>query len=92
MTMTMTMTTKQYYFHADPGHGWLAVKRKELVKLNILDQISSCSYQKGETVYLEEDCDASIFMNAKEKVGEKVTYKETYQENTPIRNYLNFIA
>jgi hypothetical protein len=30
-----------YVFHHDPGHGWLAVKRTELVKLGIFDAIIS---------------------------------------------------
>jgi hypothetical protein len=84
--------SKEYYFHADPGHAWLAVKRKELVRLNILNKISPFSYQKGGTVYLEEDCDASIFLNAKKALGEEVAFKETHLENTPIRNYQNFKA
>lgn len=83
---------KEYYFHSDPGHAWLAVKRKELVRLKILNQISGFSYQKGDTVYLEEDCDAGVFMNAKRDAKEEVTFKETYQENTPIRNYPYFNA
>ena len=31
----------KYYFHVDAGHGWLAVKRAELERLNLLDKISS---------------------------------------------------
>jgi len=83
---------KRYYFHADPSHAWLAVKRSELIRLNILDKITECSYQKGKTVYLEEDCDAGIFMNAKKSLHEDVLFKETFQENTPIRNYPRFVA
>ena len=79
-----------YIFHSDPGHGWLAVKRKELARLNILNKISSCSYQKGGTVYLEEDCDASLFIQAKKDNGETFEYKESHQENTPIRYYNHF--
>ena len=78
---------KTYIFHSDPGHAWLAVKRQELLKLGIADQISGFSYQKGDTVYLEEDCDAGIFMRAKEAIGEKVEYEESYQEYTSIRGY-----
>jgi hypothetical protein len=81
-----------YIFHLDPGHGWLAVKRSELVKLNILKQISPYSYQRGKTVYLEEDCDAKIFFKAKEVVGEKIECRESYQKNTPIRSYPHFTA
>jgi len=82
----------KYYFHSDPGHAWLAVKRKELVRLGIVDQISGYSYQNGDTVYLEEDCDAGMFMDAKRDANEEVIFKETYQENTPIRNFKYFNA
>lgn len=37
--------SKVYYFHHDSGHGWLAVKFSELMRLNIADQISDFSYQ-----------------------------------------------
>jgi len=57
-----------YTFYEDPGHGWLSVKRQELVDLNILNQISSYSYQRGNTVYLEEDCDAPVFLRVKSDV------------------------
>jgi hypothetical protein len=56
---------KNYKFYADPGHGWLAVKRVELEALGIADKVSRYSYQFGNTVYLEEDCDAGLFFNAK---------------------------
>ena len=83
---------KTYIFHTDPGHGWLAVKRQELIRLNLLDKISSCSYQNGVTVYLEEDCDAAIFLQAKEVAGETVEHRESHQEHTPIRRYDQFAA
>lgn len=56
-----------YKLYSDPGHGWLAVKRAELIKLDILSKITHCSYQSrsGKTVYLEEDCDLSTFVYAK---------------------------
>lgn len=90
ITMSTMNTTKQYVFHSDPGHAWLAVKRAELVRLDILHKISSCSFQRGGTVYLEEDCDAAVFIEAKETAGEKLSYRESYRENTPIRNYDRF--
>ena len=90
--MLTTMKTKTYIFHSDPGHGWLAVKRQELINLGILDKISSCSYQKGKTVYLEEDCDYSLFMKAKEEKGEVVKYKESSRDNKAIRQYDHFSA
>jgi len=81
---------KTYIFHTDPRHGWIAVKRAELARLNILDKISSCSYQKGGTAYLEEDCDYHEFIVAKEAAGEEFTCRDSFQENTPIRSYQSF--
>lgn len=46
---------------SDGGHAWVSVKRKLLDELGILNEITSCSYQKGESVYLEEDCDYPRF-------------------------------
>jgi len=83
---------KIYVFHSDAQHGWLAVKRAELVRLGILDQISRCSYERGKTVYLEEDCDAPIFIKAKEAAGEPFEYRESFQEYSPIRSYYGFTA
>jgi len=73
---------KTYVFHTDPGHGWLAVKRTELIRLGILDKITPFSYQSGGTVYLEEDCDAATFIEAKKRVGETVTFRYS---NSPRR-------
>ena len=54
-----------------PGDGWYKVSRKELFKMDILDKISSYSYHKGDWVYFEEDCAATIFFDR---------YKELYGE------------
>lgn len=78
---------KQYNFYSDAGHGWLAVKRAELVRLGIIGKISSFSYQRGKTVYLEEDCDASLFYGAKKKANEPFEVKEKHQDRSPIRSY-----
>lgn len=53
-----------YTFHYDPGHGWLEVPLSELRKLGIADKISIYSYMSGDVAYLEEDCDAPLFMGA----------------------------
>ncbi len=57
----------KFKFYNDPGHGWLAVSRALLNKLGIANRISAFSYQKGDMVYLEEDCDARIFILAYEE-------------------------
>lgn len=53
-------------FHADPGHGWLEVPVAELRELGIAGQISAYSYlsQDRQTAYLEEDCDAAVYVKA----------------------------
>lgn len=85
------MKNKQYIFHTDPGHGWLAVKKSELIYLGLLEYVTPYSYMKGDTVYLEEDMDAGMFMAAyEEKFGKELKYKTSYLENTPIRYYSQF--
>lgn len=49
---------------SDSQHGWLAVKRSLINELGLANEISHFSYQKGETVYLEEDSDATKFLKA----------------------------
>ena len=77
---------RTYKLHTDPGHGWLAVRRKELVELGIADKITSYSYVKGETAYLEEDCDLATFFNAYRAVhGADPVYTESFREKTFVR-------
>jgi transposase-like protein len=84
---------KTYTFHTDPGHGWVEVNRIELVELGIYRKISTYSYQDCDRVYLEEDCDASLFVDAYiAKYGVKPTFIDSYKENTPIRNFHRFKA
>jgi len=69
----------KYNYHLDPGHGWLEVPYSEIVQLGIKDKISQCSYRKGDTCYLEEDCDFSKFTNAYEaKYGNKIEIEYVY--------------
>jgi len=80
---------KQYKFYSYPSHGWLAVKKSELIDLGILDQISEYSYIKGQTVYLEEDRDATIFINAfRAKFNqEPMLIDKISNKLSPIRSY-----
>src|SRR3989338_9430803 len=55
---------KVFHFYADPGHGWLAVKKHCLRSFGIASRITPYSYQRGDTAYLEEDCDLSVFLAA----------------------------
>ena len=85
--MELNMKQKTYKLHTDPGHGWLAVRRKELVELGIADKITRYSYVKGETAYLEEDCDLATFFTAyRAKHGVDPVYTESFREKTFVRN------
>jgi hypothetical protein len=88
------MKAETYIFYNDPGHGWLRVKIAELIGLAIADKISAFSYINGKYAYLEEDCDAGVFLRA--KFGENITgrelneqgiLKEHYSETTMIRSF-----
>jgi hypothetical protein len=54
-----------------------------LHELDIADKITPYSYQRGEDVFLEEDCDLSTFADAMEKAGRP--FKMT-QVNEPTRD------
>ena len=83
---------KTLYYHTDPGHGWLAVKRELINQLGIGEKLSRCSHQRGGTVYCEEDGDAGFFFEAMEEHGYsgdeiRAIIKTRYREHTPIRSY-----
>lgn len=84
---------KVYKFYADPGHGWLAVKRAELDKLGIADRVTGYSYKRGATVYLEEDCDYSVFADAMKAAGKEFKIESKHcNGRSPIRSYDRYHA
>ena len=85
------MATIKKYFHSDSGHGWLAVKRTEVYNLGIADKITTFSYQKGKTVYLEEDTDLTTFKTALESTGVTLEIKEAKPvKRSNIRGFTRF--
>ncbi len=74
-------------YHTDPGHGWLAVKGSLLAELGIEREITSFSFMRGETVYLEEDGDMSAFLDACHAKGYRVEFRDSYRDTSPVRNY-----
>ena len=85
------MATMKKVFHSDPGHGWLAVKLSDLKMLGIENDITSFSYVKGKTAYLEEDCDATRFIKAAEAKGITVEVREGPQRDcSPIRYFQSY--
>ena len=78
-------------FYSDPGHGWVAVKRKIVYDMDLAGKISPYSYQRGNTVYLEEDCDASLLVEALRERGIEIAVEESTTDKTsPIRSYERF--
>jgi len=78
---------KTYKHYSDGGHGWLAVKRVELEELEIAKKISGYSYQRGKTVYLEEDCDMTTFIKAYQEKHNHEPKIEGVWDKGRIRSY-----
>lgn len=80
---------KVFNVYNDPGHGWGRVPRALLAELGIEDEISSYSYQRGQYVYLEEDCDLSKFMIAfYGRHGMRPQFKDSHtNRDSKIRSY-----
>lgn len=90
----------KFDFYADTGHGWLKVKTKDLIKLNIAQRITSCSYLSatGEYAFLEEDCDFATFVVAWQTyTGEKWRFTDDHvryhhgNKSSKIRNYQPYV-
>lgn len=84
------MAKQIYDFYSDPSHGWLKVSKEELKELGISTEITAYSYQRGKDVFLEEDCDASLFFKTKqEKQGITIKFRDHYagERTSKIRNY-----
>lgn len=78
-------------FLCDPGHGWLKVNKKHILKLGLADKISSYSYERNNHVYLEEDCDAGVFLKAFKDLGGEVVVKSKHtNKQSKIRSYNSF--
>lgn len=68
---------KTFTFYSDAGHGWLEVSLADLEDVGLtLQEFSPYSYRSGDTLFLEEDCDAGVFIKQyKSRIGE-FSYKE----------------
>ena len=87
---------KQFTFHEDGSHGWLEVSYKDVTDVDIHNEISEFSYINRflEKIYLEEDCDYPLFMNAfQNKYGYKpLEVNGRYHEISPIRDLPRYIG
>jgi hypothetical protein len=76
------MITRKLTFHADPSHGWLEVPATDILALHIIP--SHYSHMHGDKVYLEEDCDFSLWLEAKRDAGEEFDLTEHHTNNDSI--------
>jgi len=78
----------QFTFHTDPSHGWLEVPVVDLIAIGFApSDFSAYSYRQGDVVYLEEDCDAPVFIHTYEvKVGPLSVVEVSSQKTHWIRS------
>ena len=82
---------KHYKFFSDSGHGYLEVTLEELKSLGIDKDISPYSFTRNGLVYLEEDCDYSLFIDAKAKANESFDYTTiSIDGDAPCRGYSRY--
>ena len=80
------MTVCKAYWVGDSGHAWLAVSGKLAQKVS---GISAYSYQSpsGITAYLEEDCDAQLFIEHYGEDNIELGKPVMHSNEAPLRNY-----
>ena len=64
-------------FICDPGHGWIKIPKNLVFGL----EFSKYSYQDKKYYYLEEDCDASKYLDLIHGAGVKTEYNEIIHDN-----------
>ncbi len=80
-------------FYTDPGHGWAKCKRKVINNLGIANKISPYSYQREDYVYLEEDCDFPLLVEALKKRNTRIKCVERRsRSDSRIRQYERYAS
>ena len=70
---------KTFTFYSDAGHGWLAVRVADIEEIGLtVQEFSPYSYCKGSTMYLEEDCDAGVFIRQWEAVKGSLQHRSVW--------------
>lgn len=72
------MKTLKLNFYCVPSHGLLEVMHEDIAALGITDKISQYSYARAGWVYLEEDCDAGLFLDSAKAAGWTIQIVEKY--------------
>jgi hypothetical protein len=83
------MKNRTITVYSDPGHAWAKVSRSELIRLGLIDKISTYSYQRKGFVYLEEDRDLGLYIVALRDAGATIKFKEmvSRERQSKIRGY-----
>jgi hypothetical protein len=64
------LVPRTFTYLQDSGHGWLIVSRGDLAEAGMSPaDFSSCSYVRGDTLALEEDCDLPRFLKRLDERG-----------------------
>jgi hypothetical protein len=68
--------------YTDPGHGWVAVPLSLVEELGIKDIITPYSYfdKRNDMCYLEEDCDAGVFVKVAKEKGFTFNFRESHND------------
>lgn len=79
---------------SDPSHSWLQVSKGWIRELNISTLISNYSYEDDWYVWLEEDCDAAVFIRESHKAGYRINFASIpeffYNTEAPLRSKNRF--
>lgn len=70
----------------DPSHGWIAADLTLLIRLGLTGNLSPYSYREGSIVWLEEDCDAPMFITALRNAGISYEIADVHVQHTHIRD------
>ena len=72
---------RTFTYLQDPGHGWLIVSRGDLAGAGMsLADFSACSYVRGDTFALEEDCDMPRFLKRLDERGMPYRLREQHTD------------
>jgi hypothetical protein len=89
----MMKLPKELTFVADAGHGYLKVPLKVLEAYGLVGKLSGFSFKSKKFGFLEEDCDAPLFLKTIKEAGNEHHYKivEKYVDGyAACRNYQTF--
>jgi hypothetical protein len=82
-------------YHQDPGHGWVEIERDLAQRLlgDDFQRISPYSYQLGQRIFLEEDCDAGLLVDACKRAGITLDLRDAHcNSESFIRNLPSFLG